>query len=597
MTEHFDPYHKWLGISPQNQPPDLYRLLALERFEEDLEVIEAAANRQMTYVQSCATGPYVEHSQKLLNEIAAARLCLLDAPRKAQYDAALRDKITVLGDRIAGSQRAPRPPAAADSVNEATLTATLSAAEETLVQQPRGVAIARQAPAVPPAPPRPKAVPPASIINIQRATAPRPGRSMQRKRQQLLGMVLVLGLAAVAVGIGAYLLVRQSGDDRPVVSSLAPRGNAGSLKEPLQQLKTDKKQPTGGNGEIVAPGSNPDDTLVAKLPHSPSPAPPGPSSEGAADAEAQFREGEAALSRRNLDAAVKAFMKVAENPSAANREQAQNLLSQIATVTANDWARQQLAQLDNNGLLALAQRRMQFRFQGLHPELASVAHETLYRNLPEVMKSRGLDPPLGEAQQPPPPQPNQPQPPAVQPRQAGPTEPADMLRARGLKRVWKTWVHQDEARCMELLEAAKTAEKRHREADKELSSAKKKVDIAKRSLERDENAGKRAESTGNPASGTAEHEALTQRAAESRDAVAAAEEDFGRLKEESDRTEKEAADALSEARNLAAGLEEKYRQLADDPQVQEALSQLNQELGPSDEFKAMRGELNRGRAR
>jgi hypothetical protein len=29
----FDPYHHWLGIPPKHQPPDYYRLLALERFE------------------------------------------------------------------------------------------------------------------------------------------------------------------------------------------------------------------------------------------------------------------------------------------------------------------------------------------------------------------------------------------------------------------------------------------------------------------------------------------------------------------------------------------------------------------------------------
>ena len=31
----FDPYHRWLGIPPKHQPPDYYRLLALERYEDD----------------------------------------------------------------------------------------------------------------------------------------------------------------------------------------------------------------------------------------------------------------------------------------------------------------------------------------------------------------------------------------------------------------------------------------------------------------------------------------------------------------------------------------------------------------------------------
>ena len=31
--ENFDPYHKWLGISPKDQPPHHYRLLGIDLFE------------------------------------------------------------------------------------------------------------------------------------------------------------------------------------------------------------------------------------------------------------------------------------------------------------------------------------------------------------------------------------------------------------------------------------------------------------------------------------------------------------------------------------------------------------------------------------
>lgn len=63
----FDPYYKWLGIPPKDQPPNHYRLLGLQLFEPDVEVIEAAANRQMAYVQQRATGEHAAVSQKLLN--------------------------------------------------------------------------------------------------------------------------------------------------------------------------------------------------------------------------------------------------------------------------------------------------------------------------------------------------------------------------------------------------------------------------------------------------------------------------------------------------------------------------------------------------
>ena len=39
MTATFDPYHAWLGIPPKDQPPNHYRLLGIELFEQDTEVI------------------------------------------------------------------------------------------------------------------------------------------------------------------------------------------------------------------------------------------------------------------------------------------------------------------------------------------------------------------------------------------------------------------------------------------------------------------------------------------------------------------------------------------------------------------------------
>ena len=90
MAEEFDPYYIWLGIPPKDQPPNHYRLLGLEVFEHNIEVIDAAANRQTSYLQDMASGPHRKQSQVLLNEIAAARRCLLDANRRAKYDAKLK---------------------------------------------------------------------------------------------------------------------------------------------------------------------------------------------------------------------------------------------------------------------------------------------------------------------------------------------------------------------------------------------------------------------------------------------------------------------------------------------------------------------------
>ncbi|MCO6043209.1 hypothetical protein NG895_04765 [Aeoliella sp. ICT_H6.2] len=99
-TSEFDPYHKWLGIPPSEQPPNHYRLLGLSEFEDDPDVIAAAADRQMGHVKGFATGRYGSYSQELLNELAKVRVCLLNAKLKQAYDAKLRQALQ------------PKPPAA-----------------------------------------------------------------------------------------------------------------------------------------------------------------------------------------------------------------------------------------------------------------------------------------------------------------------------------------------------------------------------------------------------------------------------------------------------------------------------------------------------
>lgn len=82
----FDPYLTWLGIRDPQRPPNHYRLLGLELFENDPEVIAAAADRQMTYVRTYQAGQQGEHSQRLLTELTTAKLCLLKPERKRDYD-------------------------------------------------------------------------------------------------------------------------------------------------------------------------------------------------------------------------------------------------------------------------------------------------------------------------------------------------------------------------------------------------------------------------------------------------------------------------------------------------------------------------------
>ena len=89
----FDPYHKWLGIPPGEQPPNHYRLLGVPLWEPDPEVIEAAAERQTVFLRTFQIGPQAELAEKLLNEVARARGTLLNGQQRVAYDQRLRESL------------------------------------------------------------------------------------------------------------------------------------------------------------------------------------------------------------------------------------------------------------------------------------------------------------------------------------------------------------------------------------------------------------------------------------------------------------------------------------------------------------------------
>jgi hypothetical protein len=129
MSDTFDAYYTWLGIPPAEQPANHYRLLGLQLFEASRDVIDNAADRQMVHVRTYQTGKHAALSQKILNEISAARLCLLDDHRRAAYDEQLRARL-----KHSPAQRAVEPwmsarPAPASSLHsgEVTLAGPLSA--------------------------------------------------------------------------------------------------------------------------------------------------------------------------------------------------------------------------------------------------------------------------------------------------------------------------------------------------------------------------------------------------------------------------------------------------------------------------------------
>ncbi len=109
----FDPYHKWLGIAPKDQPPHHYRLLGIEAFESDSEVISSAANQRMVFLAGHAQGPYAARAAELVSKVAEARACLLDPQSRAAYDAQMRQRQPKAKTQPIARAQAARAPSAA----------------------------------------------------------------------------------------------------------------------------------------------------------------------------------------------------------------------------------------------------------------------------------------------------------------------------------------------------------------------------------------------------------------------------------------------------------------------------------------------------
>lgn len=86
MFQEFDPYYEWLGIPPEEQPADYYRLLGISQFETNVNVISNAADQRMFFIRMFQNGPHSIETQRILNVLAQARITLLNPQSKAEYD-------------------------------------------------------------------------------------------------------------------------------------------------------------------------------------------------------------------------------------------------------------------------------------------------------------------------------------------------------------------------------------------------------------------------------------------------------------------------------------------------------------------------------
>lgn len=90
MNDTFDAYYKWLAIPKGDRPIHFYRLLGIPLYEDDIDVISVAADRQMSHIKTFASGKYAGTSQQILNELSQAKICLTNFESKLHYDTELK---------------------------------------------------------------------------------------------------------------------------------------------------------------------------------------------------------------------------------------------------------------------------------------------------------------------------------------------------------------------------------------------------------------------------------------------------------------------------------------------------------------------------
>ena len=91
MTEAFDPYYKWLGIKPGEQK-NCYRLLGLNLFESDSDVIENLADQKIAAIRNYQL-KYPKEATIILNQLTKAKVILLDPVKKKEYDQRLQKSL------------------------------------------------------------------------------------------------------------------------------------------------------------------------------------------------------------------------------------------------------------------------------------------------------------------------------------------------------------------------------------------------------------------------------------------------------------------------------------------------------------------------
>ncbi|MBQ6108184.1 MAG: hypothetical protein IJK97_08225 [Thermoguttaceae bacterium] len=205
MSNTFDPYHTWLGIAPAEQPPNHYRLLGIALFEESRDVISNAADRQMAHIRTFQGGKHSAESQKLLNELSAARVTLLDPKKRADYDAKLRAKLY--------------PPA------PVTPPPYQMGMGQQMPPQQMGMGGVPVPPPAPPARPMPPAPPAPPAPPILGASSTKPSvKKHSHSNDDSTKLYIVIGVIAVAI-IALAVMISSGSKEKPEIAQTTNTSN------------------------------------------------------------------------------------------------------------------------------------------------------------------------------------------------------------------------------------------------------------------------------------------------------------------------------------------------------------------------------------
>ncbi|MCH8044144.1 MAG: hypothetical protein IID44_10555 [Planctomycetes bacterium] len=237
MDESFDPYLQWLGIRDAQRPPNHYRLLGVAQLESDTDVISNAADRQMAHVRTFQTGKHSDVSQRVLNELAKAKVCLLNPAKKAAYDKQLSAK-------LAASQTGEVP---------ATAKPALAAAAPAIdADQGRFAGVAVQ-----PTQPYPRSV------------ADRAGRRSSKKTNTPL--LLAAGIALFGIGVIIAVIVAVNANRSNATSTVRNEAGESEEKPEEPEANTPSIPPIETNGSPSNDPKQPNDDVVPPVPTVPWP--------------------------------------------------------------------------------------------------------------------------------------------------------------------------------------------------------------------------------------------------------------------------------------------------------------------------------------